>query len=82
MDVNWHDYLPTPKMLWTLVFGGVAWIAIALADLFDLADIRAAAAGLIVLLIAEVGGYIKEDESSPRTLRTRDDLSRSNGPDR
>ena len=60
-----EKYIPTPKMLWVLYAGGLGVVAVLLADWLGLADVRPAAAGLFVLILAEAGGWIKRDSSSP-----------------
>ena len=63
--MDWHRYIPTPKMLWVLYGGAVAVALVLLADWLDIADVRPAASGLFVLILAEAGGWIKRDTSSP-----------------
>lgn len=64
--MDWRSYVPTPKMLWVLYSGGLAVVAVVLADWLDLVDVRPAAAALFVLLLAEAGGWVKRDASSPQ----------------
>ena len=58
-------YTPTPKMLQALWVGALGVLAVLAADWLGLVDVRPAAAGLFVLVLAEVGGWLKTDESSP-----------------
>ncbi len=61
-----NKYVPTPKMLWVLYAGALAVGAVLLADWLELVDVRPAAAGLFVLILAEAGGWVKRDASSPK----------------
>ena len=65
VNIDWSRYMPTPKMLWVLYGGALAVVAVLLADWLGLADVRPAAAGLFVLILAEAGGWVKRDSSSP-----------------
>lgn len=58
-------YWPTPKMLQALWVGALGVLAVLAADWLGLVDVRPAAAGLFVLLLAEAGGWMKRDASSP-----------------
>ena len=58
-------WMPTPKMLQALWVGAIGVVAVLAADWLNLVDVRPAAAGLLVLILAEVGGWLKTDESSP-----------------
>ena len=58
-------YAPTPKMAAALWVGALAVAAVLVADWLDLVDVRPAAAGLIVLVLAQAGGWFKRDVSSP-----------------
>ena len=60
-----NAYLPTPKMMAVLYGGGLAVVLILLADWLDVAEVRPAVSGLFVLLLAELGGWITTDASSP-----------------
>ena len=65
MKIDWSKYMPTPKMLWVLYGGMLAVVLVLLADWLDIADVRPAASGLFVLILAEAGGWVKRDASSP-----------------
>ena len=65
MKSDLSRYLPTPKMAAALWVGAIAVAAVLVADWLDLADVRPAAAGLIVLVLAQAGGWLKRDVSSP-----------------
>lgn len=56
---------PTPKLLAAIGAGLFAMAAIWLAEQYGLADVRASAAGLLVLVLTTVGGWLKSDASSP-----------------
>ena len=58
-------WMPTPKMAQALWVGALGVVAVLAADWLDLVDVRPAAAGLFVLILAEVGGWLKSDASSP-----------------
>ena len=61
-------WMPTPKMLQALWVGALGVVAVLVADWLNLADVRPAAAGLLVLILAELGGWLKPDVSSPAGL--------------
>ena len=63
--MNWASYMPTPKMLWVLYGGALAVVLVLLADWLDIAEVRPAVSGLFVLFMAEAGGWVKADRSSP-----------------
>ena len=65
VNIDWSKYVPTPKMLWVLYGGALAVVLVLLADWLDIADVRPAVSGLFVLILAEAGGWIKRDASSP-----------------
>lgn len=58
-------YLPTPKVTVAIVVGLLATGAIAVADTYDLAEVKAGAASLLVLVLSIVGAWLKRDASSP-----------------
>jgi len=63
--MRWEQYVPTPKMLWVLYAGGLAVVLVLLADWLEIAEVRPAVSGLFVLIMAEAGGWLKSDSSSP-----------------
>ena len=63
--MDWKRYVPTPKMMAVLYGGGLAVVLILLADWLGIAEVRPAVSGLFVLLLAELGGWITTDDSSP-----------------
>jgi hypothetical protein len=63
--MDWKRYAPTPKMMWVLYGGGLAVVLVLLSDWLGIADVRPAVSGLFVLILAEAGGWIKRDSSSP-----------------
>lgn len=60
-----EKYLPTPKVTVAIFVGLLAAGAIALADAYDLAEVQAGAASLLVLALSVIGAWLKRDKSSP-----------------
>lgn len=58
-------FLPTPKVAVAVVVGLLATGAIAVADAYGLAEVKAGAASLLVLALSVVGAWLKRDASSP-----------------
>lgn len=61
-----EKYLPTPKVLTAIVVGVLAGVTITFADSYDLAEVQAGAASLLVLALSVIGAWLKRDRSSPK----------------